>query len=174
MPIFRVKSVKIYTGQKKFTRICSWGSRQIWGMLNRLEVIPYNPMIAHPTQIFQATREARLISEDVETPSVEDEGLGAEEVLLVTITKFTTSTKFTDTLFMKRLFCHKIMIFLTFTLQTTTGYVWKRKNRIENAEKSVRPSKTGQQVENIPILCILVLTKIFIRCKNNIWGIVDK
>ena len=33
MPIFRVKSVKIYTGQKKFTRICSWGSWQIWGML---------------------------------------------------------------------------------------------------------------------------------------------
>ena len=46
-----------------------------------MEVIPYNPMIAHPTQIFQATREARLISDDVETPSVEDEGLGAEEVL---------------------------------------------------------------------------------------------
>ena len=57
-------------------------------MKNRLEVIPYDPliahsntMIAHPTQIFQATREARLISEDVEAPSVEDEGLGAEEVL---------------------------------------------------------------------------------------------
>ena len=25
LPIFRVKSVKIYTGQKKFTRIYSWG-----------------------------------------------------------------------------------------------------------------------------------------------------
>ena len=48
-------------------------------------------MIAHPTQIFQATREARLISDDVETPSVEDEGLGAEEVLTVTSIKFTTS-----------------------------------------------------------------------------------
>ena len=47
----------------------------------QMEVIPYNPMIAHPTQIFQATREARLISDDVEAPSVEDEGLGAEEVL---------------------------------------------------------------------------------------------
>ena len=32
MPIFRVKSVKIYTGQKKFTRIYSWRSWQIWGM----------------------------------------------------------------------------------------------------------------------------------------------
>ena len=32
MPIFRVKSVKIYTGQKKFTQICSWGSWQISGM----------------------------------------------------------------------------------------------------------------------------------------------
>ena len=32
MPIFRVKSVKIYTGQKNFTRICSWGLWQIWGM----------------------------------------------------------------------------------------------------------------------------------------------
>ena len=26
LPIFRVKSVKIYTGPKKFTRTCSWGS----------------------------------------------------------------------------------------------------------------------------------------------------
>ena len=26
LPIFRFKSVKIYTGQKKFTRIYSWGS----------------------------------------------------------------------------------------------------------------------------------------------------
>ena len=34
MPIFRVKSVKIYTGQKKFTRICSWGSWQISGMIS--------------------------------------------------------------------------------------------------------------------------------------------
>ena len=32
MPIFCVKSVKIYTGPKKFTRIYSWGSWQIWGM----------------------------------------------------------------------------------------------------------------------------------------------
>ena len=33
MPIFRVKSVKIYTDQKKFTRIYSWRSWQIWGMV---------------------------------------------------------------------------------------------------------------------------------------------
>ena len=33
MPIFCVKSVKIYTGQKKFTRTCSWGSWQISGMI---------------------------------------------------------------------------------------------------------------------------------------------
>ena len=32
MPIFRVKSVKIYTGQKKFTRVYSWLSWQISGM----------------------------------------------------------------------------------------------------------------------------------------------
>ena len=32
LPIFRFKSVKIYTGQKKFTRIYSWRSWQIWGM----------------------------------------------------------------------------------------------------------------------------------------------
>ena len=32
MPIFRVKSVKIYTGQKEFTRACSWRSWQISGM----------------------------------------------------------------------------------------------------------------------------------------------
>ena len=33
LPNFRVKSEKIYTGQKQFTRIYSWGSWQIWGML---------------------------------------------------------------------------------------------------------------------------------------------
>ena len=32
MPIFRVKSVKIYIGQKKFTREFSWLLWQIWGM----------------------------------------------------------------------------------------------------------------------------------------------
>ena len=32
MPIFRVKSVNIYTSQKKFTRACSWRSWQISGM----------------------------------------------------------------------------------------------------------------------------------------------
>ena len=32
MPIFRVKSVKIYTGQKKFTRTPSARPWQIWGM----------------------------------------------------------------------------------------------------------------------------------------------
>ena len=32
MPIFRVKSVKIYTGQKKFTQVYSWLSWQISGM----------------------------------------------------------------------------------------------------------------------------------------------
>ena len=33
MPIFRVKAVKIYTGQKKFTRTPSARPWQIWGML---------------------------------------------------------------------------------------------------------------------------------------------
>ena len=32
MPIFRVKSVKIYTGQKNFTRVFPWRLWQIWGM----------------------------------------------------------------------------------------------------------------------------------------------
>ena len=32
MPIFRVKSVKIYTGQKKFTRVYPWDPWQIRGM----------------------------------------------------------------------------------------------------------------------------------------------
>ena len=32
LPIFRVKSVKIYTGQKKFTRVCPWRPWQISGM----------------------------------------------------------------------------------------------------------------------------------------------
>ena len=79
--------------QSKHVRYLGQSTEQ---MKNRLEVIPYNPMIAHPntmiahpTQKFQATREAKLISEGVEAPSVEDEGLGAEEVLTVTSTKFT-------------------------------------------------------------------------------------
>ena len=38
MPIFRVKSVKIYTGQKKFTRIYSWRSWQIWGMSDSWQI----------------------------------------------------------------------------------------------------------------------------------------
>ena len=33
MPIFRVKSVKIYTGQKKFTRVYPWYLWQIRGMV---------------------------------------------------------------------------------------------------------------------------------------------
>ena len=33
LPIFRVKSVKIYTGQKKFTRTLSVRPWQIWGMI---------------------------------------------------------------------------------------------------------------------------------------------
>ena len=33
MRIFHVKSVKIYTGQKKFTRIYPWDPWQIWGMI---------------------------------------------------------------------------------------------------------------------------------------------
>ena len=32
LPIFRIKSVKIYTSQKKFTRIYLWDPWQIWGM----------------------------------------------------------------------------------------------------------------------------------------------
>ena len=35
MPIFRVKSVKIYTSQKKFTRVYPWLPWQIWGMVHR-------------------------------------------------------------------------------------------------------------------------------------------
>ena len=38
MPIFCVKSVKIYTGQKKFTWIYSWRSWQIWGMFFFLQL----------------------------------------------------------------------------------------------------------------------------------------
>ena len=45
MPIFRVKSVKIYTGQKKFTRTSSVRPRQIWGMTICIvfRVYPDNP-----------------------------------------------------------------------------------------------------------------------------------
>ena len=38
MPIFRVKSVKIYTGQKKFTRIYLWDPWQIRGMIRRMSL----------------------------------------------------------------------------------------------------------------------------------------
>ena len=47
MPIFCVKSVKIYTGQKRFTRIYSWRSWQIWGMSN-LYVAPLIIPCDHP------------------------------------------------------------------------------------------------------------------------------
>ena len=39
MPIFCVKSVKFYTGQKKFTRIYPWDPWQIWGMCQHLKVL---------------------------------------------------------------------------------------------------------------------------------------
>ena len=39
LPIFRVKSVKIYTGQKKFTRASLVGSWQISGMEERYRLI---------------------------------------------------------------------------------------------------------------------------------------
>ena len=38
LTIFRVKSVKIYTGQKYFTRIYPWDPWQIWGMGNSCKV----------------------------------------------------------------------------------------------------------------------------------------
>ena len=45
MPIFRVKSVKIYTGQKRFTRIYPWDPWQISGMVSSLS----NVNIFYPT-----------------------------------------------------------------------------------------------------------------------------
>lgn len=38
-PIFCVKSVKNYTGQKKFTRTCPWRPWQIWGMLDASQLV---------------------------------------------------------------------------------------------------------------------------------------
>ena len=45
MPIFCVKSVKIYTGQKRFTRIYPWDPWQISGMVSSLS----NVNIFYPT-----------------------------------------------------------------------------------------------------------------------------
>ena len=45
MPIFRVKSVKIYTGQKKFTRASLVGSWQISGMIMIHKDIQWYTMI---------------------------------------------------------------------------------------------------------------------------------
>ena len=45
MPIFRVKSVKIYTGQKKFTRVYPWLPWQIWGMV--VMVVIFMVVIGH-------------------------------------------------------------------------------------------------------------------------------
>ena len=51
LPIFRVKSVKIYTGQKKFTREFSWLSWQIWGMTE------YKPLESqHPILTWEYTK----------------------------------------------------------------------------------------------------------------------
>ena len=52
MPIFRVKSVKIYTGQKKFTRTCPWRPWQIWGMRVLCFHSPY-----HKTRMICLTRD---------------------------------------------------------------------------------------------------------------------
>ena len=41
MPIFCIKSVKIYTGQKKITRVYPWDPWQIWGMVPQLQAAPY-------------------------------------------------------------------------------------------------------------------------------------
>ena len=48
MPIFRVKSVKIYTGQKKFTRVFPWRPWQISGMTGcsiQVNFCPCDPII---------------------------------------------------------------------------------------------------------------------------------
>ena len=47
MPIFCVKSVKIYTGEKKFTRIYSWHSWQISGMARLCQVARVEPRPSH-------------------------------------------------------------------------------------------------------------------------------
>ena len=48
LPIFCVKSVKIYTGQKKFTRTCPWRPWQISGMVFH----PPSPLCHHCDQSF--------------------------------------------------------------------------------------------------------------------------
>ena len=133
----------------------------------QMEVIPYNPMIAHPP-LWSPTQHRYFRQLGRQGWSLMMLRLLVLKTKASELRRFSTVPipKFTNTIFMKRVFCHKMMVFLTFTHQTTTGYVWKRKNRIENAQKSVRPSKTGQQVENIPIRYFLFLTKIFIRCKK--------
>ena len=60
LPIFRVKSVKIYTGQKKFTQIYSWRLWQIWGMCWCTKSCK-TTFYAHLSQIWKLTRFTRFI-----------------------------------------------------------------------------------------------------------------
>ena len=58
LPIFRVKSVKIYTGQKKFTRTCPWRPWQIWGMVKASSA----KIVAHRGSKFEVDRCHQLSS----------------------------------------------------------------------------------------------------------------
>ena len=60
LPIFRVKSVKIYTGKKKFTRIYSWRSWQISGMDDTDFVRRTTLDRKRSTQIARSTTESKV------------------------------------------------------------------------------------------------------------------
>ena len=71
MPIFRVKSVKIYTGQKKFTRIYPWDPWQIRGMSSVGKIIMSGGYLRSPSILVEYHRvHYNVISIKVEMLSI--------------------------------------------------------------------------------------------------------
>ena len=61
MPIFRVKSVKIYTGQKKFTRVYPWDPWQIRGMVT--DKWKYKAKNSNKTQLYVEYKACKCVSD---------------------------------------------------------------------------------------------------------------
>ena len=80
MPIFRVKSVKNYTGQKKFTRVYPWDPWQIWGMQVVCKVL--TNFKSAPKVIYGSGFEVRDYFESAPLPGVQSTILFCELFIL--------------------------------------------------------------------------------------------
>ena len=80
MPIFCVKSVKNYTGQKKFTRVYPWDPWQIWGMQVVCKVL--TNFKSAPKVIYGSGFEMRNYFESAPLPGVQSTILFCEVFIL--------------------------------------------------------------------------------------------